>query len=174
MIVNKPEFVYTTYIVASPENVWHALTDQEFTKRYWHGTEVRSTWKVGATVDLVDPNGNVATTGKVLAYDPPRLLSYTWTVTFHEVFQCEGASKVTFELTPVREITKLTVTHEGFPPDSIVKDAISGGWPQVLSSLKTILETGSLKSPIMAQPDTDPYAQAIEWGIAEREKRSKK
>jgi uncharacterized protein YndB with AHSA1/START domain len=160
--------------MAGPQEVWNALTDRAFTKRYWHGTEVRSDWQIGSTVDLADPAGNVATTGKVLACDPPRLLSYTWTVSFHEVFSCEGASKVTFELTPAGNATQLTVTHEGFPPDSIVLDAISGGWPSVISGLKTILETGVLEFPIGGEPGKDPYAEAIAWGIAERERRTKK
>ncbi|GMW03346.1 MAG: hypothetical protein AMXMBFR84_44800 [Candidatus Hydrogenedentota bacterium] len=172
--MSNPEFVYTTYIMATPEQVWAGLTDPEFTKQYWGGTEIRSDWTVGSTVNLVDPARGVTTAGKVLVYDPPRQLAYSWNVLFHEVFSCEGESRVTFELTPAGGFTQLTITHDGFAPDSIVKDAISMGWPSVLAGLKTVLELGRMPCPIGDPSDGDPYEAGIAWGLAERAKRGQR
>ncbi|MDZ4859981.1 MAG: SRPBCC family protein [Candidatus Hydrogenedentes bacterium] len=168
--MSKPEFVYTIYIKAPTEKIWQALTDSATSAQYWGGSQVRSDWKVGSTVDIVDPAGRVATTGKVIEFDAPRRLSYSWHVVFHEVFSCEGHSKVTFELEPLGEATKLTITHDGFEPGSLVLESTSEGWPMLLSDLKSVLETGSPATPAPKPGDPDPYEAAIEWGLEERKK----
>jgi DNA-binding transcriptional ArsR family regulator/uncharacterized protein YndB with AHSA1/START domain len=152
----EPTFVYTTYINASPERVWTALTDPSFTKRYW-GVSLVSDWREGSTVRwelekdvTIEDDEQI-----VLVADPPRRLSYTWhTITpefiaaygdgtdFMERAAAERRSKVTFDIELVDGLVKLTVTHDGFDPDSVVLEGVSGGWPPILSSLKTLLETG--------------------------------
>ena len=138
--MSKPEFVYVTYIETTPEKLWQALTDTEFSKRYWFGTEVRSDWKVGSPFALVT-DGVTSDTGEILIADRPRQLAYTFK---HERFEemREPATKVVFTIEPHGEIVKLTVTHEGFAADSKLLGAISNGWPAILSGLKSLLETG--------------------------------
>jgi uncharacterized protein YndB with AHSA1/START domain len=138
--MSKPEFVYVIYIETTPEKLWEALTNSEISKRYWDGTEVRSDWKVGSPFALVK-DGKTYDTGEILAADPPRLLSYTFK---HELFEemREPATKVVFTIEPSGKIVKLTVTHEDFVDGSKLLRAVSNGWPAILSSLKSLLETG--------------------------------
>jgi uncharacterized protein YndB with AHSA1/START domain len=137
----KPEFVYVTYIETTPEKLWQALTDSEFTRRYWFDTEVRSNWKVGSPFALV-MNGEVTDTGEILEADPPRRLSYTFKHEMMEEMRNEPATKVVFTIEPWGNLVKLTVTHEGFAEGSRLLGAISKGWPAILSGLKSLLETG--------------------------------
>jgi uncharacterized protein YndB with AHSA1/START domain len=138
--MSKPEFVYVTYIETTPEKLWEALTDSEFSKRYWFGTEVRSDWKVGSPFALVT-DGKTSDTGTVLEVDRPRLLSYTFK---HELYENmrEPATRVVFTIEPYGDLVKLTVTHEDFIEGSKLVGAISTGWPAILSGLKSMLETG--------------------------------
>jgi len=155
--MSEPRFVYTTYIQTTPEHLWQALTEPAFTRRYW-GAELESDWTVGSPIrwreegmwDEYRDLGQV-----VLESEPYRRLSYSW----HYV-QCEHArmlgwteeefvqrrderrSKVTFDIEPAGSTVKLTVVHDDFDPDSEMLKAISGGWPAILSNLKTMLETG--------------------------------
>jgi uncharacterized protein YndB with AHSA1/START domain/DNA-binding transcriptional ArsR family regulator len=149
-------FVYTTYINAPPERVWTALTDPAFTQRYW-GVGLQSEWKVGSTITWQLDDITMADDRQVvLAADPPRKLSYTWhTITpefiakfadEHEFLAkaaTERRSKVTFDIEPVGDLVKLTVTHDDFEPGSVVLQGISEGWPPIIASLKTLLETGA-------------------------------
>jgi uncharacterized protein YndB with AHSA1/START domain len=139
--MSKPEFVYVTYIETTPEKLWEALTNSEFSKRYWFGTEVRSDWQVGSPFALV-MDGKTSDTGEILAADPPRRLSYTFKHELFEEMRNEPATKVVFTIQPHGKIVKLTVTHEGFAEGSKLLGAISNGWPAILSSLKSLLETG--------------------------------
>ncbi|SFB40215.1 transcriptional regulator, ArsR family [Amycolatopsis marina] len=156
------EFVYTSYIKTTPERLWQALTDPAFTKRYW-GCEFTSDWTAGSPMtwhqlgeQLEDPEQ------VVLESEPYRRLSYTWH-TFTPEFAksvgldnevsarvaAEPRSKVTFDIEPAGEMVKLTVIHEGFAPGSTVLEMVKGGWPSILSSLKTLLETGApLPEPV--------------------------
>jgi uncharacterized protein YndB with AHSA1/START domain/DNA-binding transcriptional ArsR family regulator len=143
----KPEFVYTTYIRTTPELLWRALTEPAFTRRYWRGTVFETDWKPGSAITVTKPDGTIADDPDqvVLEADPYRRLAYTW---FNTVGSCddEGApeprSKVAFDLEDLGGTVKLTVIHDGFEPGSTVLQRISGGWPRVLSDLKTLLETG--------------------------------
>jgi uncharacterized protein YndB with AHSA1/START domain len=146
--MTEPKFVYVTYIATTPEKLWQALTDGAFTEQYWFGTRIESDWTLGARVSF-SRNDEVSDYGVVLEYDPPRRLSYSWRVEFHEEFRAERPSRVTFEIEPMtastggkRSEVKLTVTHDDFDAGSKGFRAISGGWPLVLASLKSLLETG--------------------------------
>ena len=153
---NQPtEFVYTTYIKTTPEQLWQALTDPAFTVRYW-GVELTSDWKVGSTVTweykgvtMADPMQTV------LVADVNRRLAYNWHAITPEFGALIGSSPEeiaaaapsgdptsTFEIEPMGELVKLTVTHGGFEPGSTVLAGVSEGWPTILASLKTLLETG--------------------------------
>ena len=139
--MSESKFVYVTYIATTPQALWQALTDGAFTRRYWFGTTVELDWAVGSRVTFRS-DGELHDSGEVLEYEPYRRLSYTWRVEFHEVFRHERPSRVTFELEPVGAEVKLTVFHDEFEPGSKVLGAVSNGWPVVLSSLKSLLETG--------------------------------
>ncbi|HEY8334191.1 MAG TPA: SRPBCC family protein [Tardiphaga sp.] len=140
--MSKPEFVYTTFINTTPEKLWHALTDTAFTERYWFGCSLQSDWKVGSPMQMTR-DGQIMNECVILESDPPRRLSYSWLTVFDDDMKQERPSRVTFVLEPTtRGAVKLTVTHEGFAAGSKTLPSISEGWPLVLSSLKSILETG--------------------------------
>lgn len=139
--MRKPEFIYVTYIETTPDKLWEALTSGEFSRRYWFGCEIVSDWKVGSKFSLVR-DGKTTDDGEVLEVDRPRRLSYTFHHLLNEMAAKEKPSKVTFVLEPYGKLVKLTLTHEGFAPDSVVLDGISSGWPAILASLKSLLETG--------------------------------
>jgi uncharacterized protein YndB with AHSA1/START domain len=139
--MSKPEFVYVTYIETTPEKLWEALTTSEFSKRYWWDTSVVSDWKVGSPFSLV-LNGKTTDVGEILEADPPRLLSYTFRHILNEASRNERPSRVTFVIEPHGRLVKLTLTHQDFADNSVILDGISKGWPAILSSLKSMLETG--------------------------------
>ena len=136
--MNKPNFVYVTYIASTPDKVFKALTDTDATARFWFGNAVTSDWKVGSPVGF-HRNGQLTLSGKVLECDPPRRLSYTFLPQL-DGLNAEQPSRVVFEIEQQKDQVKLTVTHDDFPPNSKVFDRISNGWPLVLSSLKSYLE----------------------------------
>ena len=141
--MRKPEFIYVTYIETTPEQLWEALTSSEFTKRYWFDTEVRSNWKVGSPFALV-MGDKTTDTGAILEADPPWRLSYSFKHQWFEEMRNEPATRVVFTIEPHGGIVKLTVTHEGFIEGSKLLGAVSGGWPAILSGLKSLLETGKV------------------------------
>lgn len=138
----ESRFVYVTYIRTTPERLWQALIDPEFTRQFWVGTWQECEWKVGATWKLMIPDGRVGDAGEVLEIDPPRRLVLSWRNEFLPELRAEGYSRMTYELEPRGETVKLTVTHEMDRPDSKLIAGVSAGWPQLLSSLKSLLETG--------------------------------
>jgi uncharacterized protein YndB with AHSA1/START domain len=140
--MRKPEFVYVTYIETTPEKLWEALTNSEFSKRYWFGADVISDWKVGSPFALV-MNGTTTDVGEILEADPPRRLSYTFHHVTTEESRKERPSKVVFNIEPHGNLVKLTLTHEGFAEGSRHLDGISKGWPAILSGLKSMLESGT-------------------------------
>ncbi|MFL5840640.1 MAG: ArsR/SmtB family transcription factor [Thermoleophilaceae bacterium] len=155
--MDKPSFVYTTYIQTTPERLWEALTDPAFTERYW-GATFDTDWKAGSAMTWQQFGATIADPEQVvLESEPHRRLSYTWhtmtpelaetldlTQEARERIGAEQRSKVTFDLEPFGELVKLTVVHDGFEPDSVVASMVSAGWPRVLSNLKTLLETGEV------------------------------
>jgi uncharacterized protein YndB with AHSA1/START domain len=138
--MSKPEFVYTTYIETTAEQLWHALTDGDFTERYWFGHRVTSDWKVGSPYKFAS-QGKLSVEGKVLISDPPRKLAYTWVPCSADAKR-ERTSRVTFDIEPRGTVVKLTVTHDNLDEGGATFRDISGGWPMVIASLKSILETG--------------------------------
>ena len=135
--MTKPEFVYVTYIQTTPEKVWNALFDQELTKLYWGVKKNVSDWKLGSTWEHVDYDGGKAVVaGKILEIDPPRKLVLTWA----RPEESDPPSKATFLIEPFADATKLTIIHEELTPKALGE--VSQGWPAVLSSLKTLLESG--------------------------------
>jgi uncharacterized protein YndB with AHSA1/START domain len=148
--MKRPEFVYVTYIETAPQELWEALTSSEFTRRYWFNTEVRSDWKIGSAIALV-MDGKTTDVGEILEADRPRRLSYTFKHVSDEELKREPASKVVFTLEPHGKVVKLTLTHEGFIEGGKMLDGISKGWPAILASLKSLLESGTaLAIPLAA------------------------
>ena len=146
----KPEFIYVSYIETTPEKLWEALTSSDFTKRYWWDTSVVSDWKVGSPFALV-MDGTTTDVGEVLEVDRPRRLSYTFHHILSDAGRKERPTKVVFNLEPYGKLVKLTLTHEDFEEGSVILDGISKGWPAILSSLKSLLETGQpLEIPFAA------------------------
>jgi uncharacterized protein YndB with AHSA1/START domain len=139
--MSKPEFVYVTYIETTPEKLWLALTDGDFTERYWFGARLKSDWKVGSTFEMLRGDGTVSDAGKVVEYDPPRRLAYTF-VNLSDKYKDDLPALATFVLEPYGKLVKLTLTHQGFRDGSKFFAGISRGWPAILSSLKSVLETG--------------------------------
>ena len=138
--MSKPEFVYPTYIETTPEKLWHALTDGDFTERYRFGSRVTSDWTVGSTYRFTS-QGQPMVEGKVLASDPPRRLAYSWDVVKQGAAR-ERTSRVTFDLEPRGKVVKLTVTHDELDERGETLASISSGWPMAMASLKSFLETG--------------------------------
>jgi uncharacterized protein YndB with AHSA1/START domain/DNA-binding transcriptional ArsR family regulator len=139
-MADKPTFVYVTYIHATPERVWHALTDATLTAEYWGHSNV-SDWQAGSPWEhrRTDGSGVADVVGTVLESDPPNRLVITFGEPDGE--RAGGPSRVTFEIEPHREIVRLTVTHEDLA-DQAEHDAAAAGWPAVLANLKSRLETG--------------------------------
>ncbi|MEO8114620.1 MAG: SRPBCC family protein [Phenylobacterium sp.] len=136
--MDKPQFLYVTYILATPEAVWTALTDRKISASYWERENV-SDWKVGSKWAHQLPGKSPDVVGEVLESDPPRRLVTTWASPDNAADPAK-TSRVTFDIEPLGEKVRLTVTHTGLDEKGL-KD-ISGGWPAVLSNLKTLLETG--------------------------------
>jgi uncharacterized protein YndB with AHSA1/START domain len=134
-------FVYVTYIRTMPERLWDALTKPEFTRAYWYGVWHDCDWKVGSPWKLMIPDGRVGDSGEVLEIDRPRKLILSWRNEFTDM-KSEGYSRATFELEATGGVIKLTVRHEIDKKGSKLIEAVSQGWPSILSSLKTLLETG--------------------------------
>jgi uncharacterized protein YndB with AHSA1/START domain len=144
-------FVHVTYIRTTPEKLWQALIDPEFTRRYWYETWQDCAWQPGASWRLMIPDGRVGNSGAIVECDPPRRLVQTWRKEFEPELHAEGYSRLTYELEKVGESVKLTIIHEMDKPDSKLIDAVSNGWPMILSSLKSLLETGA------------PLAESSHW-----------
>jgi len=146
--MEKPKFVYVTYIHTTPEKLWAALTQPEFTRQYWFDSSIESDWKPGGPIRF-RRDGHINHDQIVLQCEPPRRLAYTWHPIFDEEMRSERPSRVTLQIDPMGEaggtgsqVVRLTVTHDDFAPNSVVFPGISEGWPAVLSNLKSLLESG--------------------------------
>jgi uncharacterized protein YndB with AHSA1/START domain len=140
--MDKPDFVYVTYISTTPESLWKALLDPATTAKYWQHENL-SDWKPGSKWEHRRAGGDrkIVLVGKVLESSPPRRLVLTWAAP-EDAGREEKHSRVTFELEPIGEVVRLTVTHDRFEPGSQMLERIREGWPKVLSSLKSLLEAG--------------------------------
>jgi uncharacterized protein YndB with AHSA1/START domain len=137
-------FVYVTYIRTCPDELWSALIGPEFTKKYWFGFYQESDWKAGSSWKLILPDGRIADAGEIVEIDPPRPLVLKWRNEFRLEMKAEGFSRCVVEIEPVGEAVKLTITHAIDRDQSKFIDAVSGGWPRILSNLKSLLETGRI------------------------------
>jgi uncharacterized protein YndB with AHSA1/START domain/DNA-binding transcriptional ArsR family regulator len=172
MPMTSTEFVYRTYIKTTPERLWQALTDPAFTSRYW-GVTFTTDWTAGAPVTWEQQGVRIADPAQVvLEAEPCRRLAYTWhtvTAEFGQAFgfsedmvtrlAAEPRSKVSFEIEQLGPMVKLTVVHDGFEPGSEMLQGVSQGWPAILSSLKTLLETGEA---LASGPDDPAGRQAAQ------------
>jgi uncharacterized protein YndB with AHSA1/START domain len=136
-------FVNTTYIHTTPEKLWDALTQPDFTRQYWVGTWQECAWEKGASWKLMIPDGRLGDSGEVVEIDRPRRFVLRWRHEFKLDLHDEGFSRCTMELEPQPHgVVKLTVTHEMERDGSRFIDAVSNGWPKLFASLKTLMETG--------------------------------
>lgn len=134
-------FVYVTFIRTTPEKLWEALTKQEFTRLYWFECTHDCDWKLGSPWRLKSPDGRICDSGEVLEIDPPRRLVVSWMHQLNENMRAEGPSRASFDLEPAGDSVKLTITHQVGPNSRFLED-FAGGWPPILASLKSLLETG--------------------------------
>lgn len=135
-------FVYVIYIRTSPETLWDAITKPELTRQYWWGTHQETAWTPGSPWKLIFSDGRVADAGEVLEVDPPTRLVLKWRNEFRPALKADGYTRCRFAIEREGEMVKLTVTHEAERPHRLI-EAVSEGWPRVLSSLKSLLETGT-------------------------------
>jgi uncharacterized protein YndB with AHSA1/START domain len=137
------EKVYEIYIRTTPERLWEAITDPETRAKYNFGVRAESEWKPGARIEMVHPRAEgLLGEGTVLEMDPPRRLVHTMVALWGEAVQAEGESRVTWEIEPVGDSCRLTVIHDQLREGA--NEQLYGGWPMILSGLKTWLETGEL------------------------------
>ena len=149
--MSKPKFVYVTYIRSTPEKVWQALTDQQMIRKYWFGMTAECDWKPGSPWRLKFEDGRTADSGEVLEAVPPKRLVLKWRNEFKPELKAEGYSRCTMEIELADyypdfggKAVKLTITHELVGEGTKLIEAVSGGWPKVLSNLKSLLETGDV------------------------------
>ncbi len=137
------EKIYEIYIRTTPERLWEAITDPEIRAKYNFGAAVSSDWTPGSRLEMGSPKaGGLLGEGKVLVADPPRKLVHTMIALWSDEVKNEGESRVTWEIEPVQDSCRLTVTHDQLREGA--NDQLYGGWPMILSGLKTWLETGQL------------------------------
>jgi uncharacterized protein YndB with AHSA1/START domain len=136
------QFVYVTYIRTTPEKLWKALIEPEFTRQCWFNTTQESEWKPGASWKILMPDGRVTDSGEVVEIEPYRRLVLKWRNEFKPELKAEGYSQLTYQLEKEGKSVKLTVIHQIAKEGSKLIDAVSQGWPHILSSLKSLLETG--------------------------------
>src|SRR6266852_4122173 len=162
----KPAIVYTIYIASTPKKVWQALTTAEYSRKYFSGFAVEAELKVGGAFVACAPDGSVHISGEVIECVSPRKLTITWNVNWPALVEKLGPTLVTYEIEPAGEAVRLTLTQAHDRP--IDDDILSGGrqgWPAILSSLKSLLETGEALV-IKMQPPQRMLAALRKMGIA--------
>jgi len=153
----KSEFVYVSYVKTTPEKLWHTLTTPEFIKKWWGGgIDIRSDWKVGSPWTMSYEDGRTADAGEILEINPPKRLVIKWRNESSRELKEEGFSRCAIELQQLDGAVKLTVTHGIDLQNSKFIEAVSGGWPLILSNLKSLLETGE----VVLKEITDSYGRS--------------
>jgi uncharacterized protein YndB with AHSA1/START domain len=146
--MSKSTFVYVTFIRTIPEHLWSALTTPQFNEQYWFGMRCESAWTRGSPWKLLYGDGRVADIGQIVEADPPRRLVIKWRNEWNPELKAEGDSLCTFEIETVPDVSpaavKLSITHSIEQAESKFIHAVSGGWPRILSNLKSLLETGTI------------------------------
>jgi uncharacterized protein YndB with AHSA1/START domain len=150
----RSTFVYVSYIRTTPEKLWSALTDEEFMKQYWFGTHCESRWTAGSSWKMVSGDGRVTDAGEIVEAEPPRRLVIRWQHQNRPELKAEGESRCTIEVEQSGTAVKLSITHTVERETSKLIEAVSGGWPKIISNLKSLLETGSTVLQ-------DPYPAAV-------------
>ena len=140
----RSTFVYVTYIRTTREKLWSALTDSEFMRQYWFGMRCESQWTAGSAWKLVSGDGQVFDAGEIVEAEPPGRLVIRWQHQKRPELKVEGDSLCTMELEADGTAVKLSITHSIGQEHSKLIEAVSGGWPKVLSNLKSLLETGAV------------------------------
>lgn len=148
-------FVYVAYIRTTREKLWEALIKPEFTRQYWSGTHQQSTWTKDAPWSIVTPDGRVVDVGKVVEVELGKRLVLDWAHQFPSDLAAEGVSRCTYDIEQVAGAVKLTITHENDLAKSKLIDAVANGWPHILCSLKSLLETGK------ALEGTDKWPEGV-------------
>jgi uncharacterized protein YndB with AHSA1/START domain len=156
--MDKPRFVYVTYISATAEKVWQALTDGEVTRQYWSGQHNVSDWKVGSEWKHGDASNpaSVDVVGTVVESDRPRRLVVTWADP-NEADDPAKVSRVSFDIAEDQGLVRLMVTHQDLEPGSDMARGVDEGWPGVLASLKSLLETGRPLPPVMERDSAGQF-----------------
>ena len=141
---SESSFVYVIFIRTTPEKLWSVLTDANQMKEYWFGMQMQTEWRTGAEWQMVFPDGRVADTGEILELERPKRIRLKWRNEFRPELKAEGFALCTLEIEPVGVAVQLTITHTIERADSKFIRAVSGGWPKILSNLKSLLETGQV------------------------------
>jgi uncharacterized protein YndB with AHSA1/START domain len=150
----RSTFVYVSYIRTTPEKLWSALTDVAFIKQYWFGKSVECQWTAGSSWKLISSEGQIFDSGEIVEAVAPRRLVIRWHHQNKPEIKAEGASLCTMELEPSGSTVKLSITHSIERDPSKLIEAVSGGWPKVISNLKSLLETGAIALQ-------EPYPAAV-------------
>jgi uncharacterized protein YndB with AHSA1/START domain len=140
----ESNFVYVTFIRTTPDRLWQALTEPDFMREYWFGVHLQTEWKPGSSWEMIHPDGRVTDAGEVLEFDPPKRMVLAWRHELRPELKAEGLARCTIELQPESDAVKLTITHHIDHPASKLIEAVSWGWPRILSNLKSFLETGQI------------------------------
>jgi uncharacterized protein YndB with AHSA1/START domain len=140
----RSTFVYVTYIRTTQEKLWSALTDVEFMKQYWFGTYCESQWTAGSAWKMVSSAGQILDSGEIVEAEHSRRMVIRWRHQNKPELQAEGASLCTIELEPIGTTVKLSITHTIDLEPSKLIEAVSVGWPKIISNLKSLLETGAI------------------------------
>src|SRR3954466_2184271 len=140
----KSTYLYVTYIRTTPEKLWKALTDADFIKQYWFGMHAQSEFRTGSSWKLVGEKGVLWDSGEIVEAKPPSRLVIRWQHQNKPELKAEGPSLCTMEMEPSGSAVKLSITHTVERESSKLIEAVSGGWPKVISNLKSLLETGSI------------------------------
>ena len=140
--MDRPRHVFQVYIRTNPEQLWQAITDPAFTRRYFFQTRLEGTCRPGESIRYLLPNDEVAVEGEVLEAEPPKRLVTTWSFRNDPELVEDPPSRVTWEIEPLDGMCKLTLVHDDFVTETRTFESVVSGWPLVLSSLKSLLETG--------------------------------
>ena len=144
----RSTFVYVSYIRTTPEKLWSALTeDVEFMKQYWFGVHCESQWTPGYSWKMLHPDGRVLDAGSIVEAEPQKRLVIRWRHQDKPELQAEGDSLCTMELERLGEAVRLTITHTMEREPSKLIEAVTSGWPKVVSNLKSLLESGAAVLP---------------------------
>lgn len=147
---DESTYAYVSFIRTTPEKLWSALTDPAQMKEYWFGMHFETEWKTGAHWRMLFPDGKVADAGEILELDRPRRIRLKWRNEFRPELKAEGFALCTIDIEPYGDAVRLSIAHTIERANSAFIQAVSGGWPKVLSNLKSYLETGQV---VLAQPD---------------------